>query len=110
MWRWMFQGCTGHIAGLASKTDHALTGQYPKPGRWCCRPADDWPTEGAIEFKEVWMRYRPELDPVLKGVSFRVAAGEKIGIVGRTGSGKSSLIVALFRIVEPYMVRHECRA
>ena len=50
------------------------------------------------------MRYRPELDPVLKGVSFRVAAGEKIGIVGRSGSGKSSLIVALFRIVEPYMV------
>ena len=50
------------------------------------------------------MRYRPELDPVLKGVSFRVASGEKIGIVGRTGSGKSSLIVVLFRIVEPYQV------
>jgi len=50
------------------------------------------------------MRYRPELDPVLKGVSFSVSAGDKIGIVGRTGSGKSSLIVALFRIVEPYKV------
>ena len=69
------------------------------------RPADEWPTEGTIVFKDVWMRYRPELDPVLKGVTFSVAAGDKIGIVGRTGSGKSSLIVALFRIVEPYKVR-----
>ena len=51
------------------------------------------------------MRYRPELDAVLRGVTFRVDAGQKIGIVGRTGSGKSSLIVALFRIVEPFKVR-----
>lgn len=73
-----------------------------------CRPADEWPTEGAIVFKDVWMRYRPELDPVLKGVTFSVSAGDKIGIVGRTGSGKSSLIVALFRIVEPYKVCGYC--
>jgi ABC-type multidrug transport system fused ATPase/permease subunit len=51
------------------------------------------------------MRYRPELDAVLRGVTFHVDAGQKIGIVGRTGSGKSSLIVALFRIVEPFRVR-----
>ena len=66
---------------------------------------DGWPTEGAITFSDVWMRYRPELDAVLRGVTFRVEAGQKIGIVGRTGSGKSSLIVALFRIVEPFRVR-----
>ena len=71
----------------------------------CGRPADGWPTEGAITFSDVWMRYRPELDAVLRGVTFRVEAGQKIGIVGRTGSGKSSLIVALFRIVEPFRVR-----
>ena len=69
-----------------------------------CRPADNWPTEGALSYRDVWMRYRPELPAVLKGVSFDIAAGEKIGICGRTGSGKSSLIVALFRIVEPYKV------
>lgn len=65
-------------------------------------PPDDWPHDGRIEFKDVEMKYRPELDPVLKGVSFIVEPGDKVGIVGRTGSGKSSLIVALFRIVEPY--------
>lgn len=66
------------------------------------KPADDWPTEGGIAYKDVWMRYRPDLPPVLRGVSFEIAAGQKIGICGRTGSGKSSLIVSLFRIVEPY--------
>lgn len=46
------------------------------------------------------MRYRAGLEPVLKQVSFRVAPREKIGIIGRTGAGKSSLMQALFRMVE----------
>lgn len=58
------------------------------------------PLQGAIEFREVTMRYRPELDPALRGLSFAVGAGEKIGVVGRTGSGKSSVIVALLRLTE----------
>ena len=66
------------------------------------KPDDDWPHDGMIEYEDVWMRYRPELDPVLKGVSFTINSGDKVGIVGRTGSGKSSLIVTLFRLVEPY--------
>lgn len=66
------------------------------------KPEDNWPTEGALSYRGVWMRYRPELPAVLKGVTFDIAAGEKVGICGRTGSGKSSLIVSLFRIVEPY--------
>jgi len=70
-----------------------------------CRPEDNWPMEGRLSYRGVWMRYRPELPPVLKGVTFNIAAGDKIGICGRTGSGKSSLIVSLFRIVEPYKVR-----
>ncbi|KAJ5108547.1 hypothetical protein N7456_005222 [Penicillium angulare] len=64
------------------------------------RPAKDWPTEGAVEFSGYSTRYRPDLDPVLKEVSFSVKAGEKVGIVGRTGAGKSSLALALFRGLE----------
>ncbi|KAG5182090.1 hypothetical protein JKP88DRAFT_349004 [Tribonema minus] len=59
-----------------------------------------WPWEGGLEFKGVTMRYREDTDLVLKGVDLTITPGEKIGIVGRTGSGKSSLLQVLFRMVE----------
>ncbi|ESW20774.1 hypothetical protein PHAVU_005G013500 [Phaseolus vulgaris] len=64
------------------------------------RPPPGWPTSGSIEFEDVVLRYRPELPPVLHGLSFTVPPTEKIGVVGRTGAGKSSMLNALFRIVE----------
>ncbi|KAJ5665160.1 uncharacterized protein N7477_007608 [Penicillium maclennaniae] len=64
------------------------------------RPTTEWPSEGAVEFKGYTTRYRPDLDPVLKEISFSVKPGEKVGIVGRTGAGKSSLALALFRGLE----------
>ncbi|KAG0235680.1 hypothetical protein BGW42_004919 [Actinomortierella wolfii] len=59
-----------------------------------------WPKDGAIEFVDYSTRYREGMDLVLRHVSFRVEPSEKIGIVGRTGAGKSSLTLALFRIIE----------
>ncbi|ODN01265.1 Multidrug resistance-associated protein 1 [Orchesella cincta] len=59
-----------------------------------------WPKEGAIEFNNYETCYRSGLDPVLKHLSCKIFPGEKIGICGRTGAGKSSLTLALFRIIE----------
>jgi len=63
-------------------------------------PPKGWPAKGDIVFNNLMMRYRPELPWILKGVSCRIKAREKVGICGRTGSGKSSLMVSLFRLVE----------
>ncbi|XP_022900245.2 multidrug resistance-associated protein 1 isoform X2 [Onthophagus taurus] len=64
------------------------------------QPTTDWPSKGMVEFRDYAVRYREGLDLVLKGVNFTVTGGEKVGIVGRTGAGKSSLTLALFRIIE----------
>ncbi|AES64141.2 putative xenobiotic-transporting ATPase [Medicago truncatula] len=64
------------------------------------RPPPGWPSSGSIKFDEVVLRYRPELPPVLHGLSFTIFPSDKVGIVGRTGAGKSSMLNALFRIVE----------
>lgn len=64
------------------------------------RPPPGWPSSGAIKFEDVVLRYRPELPPVLHGLSFKIPPSDKVGIVGRTGAGKSSMLNALFRIVE----------
>ncbi|DBA02320.1 TPA: hypothetical protein N0F65_006195 [Lagenidium giganteum] len=64
------------------------------------RPPYNWPSEGEVKFNGVSLRYRPGLPRVLRNLSFTVKPKEKIGIVGRTGAGKSSLIVALMRLTE----------
>lgn len=61
---------------------------------------EEWPSRGEIIFRNVHMRYRPQLPLALKGFNLHVQPGERIGVVGRTGAGKSSIIMALFRMVE----------
>nr|GMD22187.1 ABC transporter C family member 5 [Ipomoea batatas] len=65
------------------------------------RPPSSWPEEGTIELFDLKVRYKENLPIVLHGITCKFPGGNKIGIVGRTGSGKSTLIQALFRLVEP---------
>ncbi|XP_023244544.1 multidrug resistance-associated protein 4-like [Centruroides sculpturatus] len=65
------------------------------------RPPSDWPQTGVIHFDNVSLQYSEDKNIVLKNLTFRIGSGEKIGIVGRTGAGKSSIIASLFRMTEP---------
>lgn len=64
------------------------------------KPDPSWPITGEVAFENYSTRYRADLDLVLKGITCDIKPGEKVGIVGRTGAGKSSLTLALFRIIE----------
>lgn len=78
-------------------------GETPQEAAWEIPdrdPPKEWPMAGSVEFRDFKVRYRKGLDLVLQGISFSVNGGEKVGIVGRTGAGKSSLTLALFRIIE----------
>lgn len=75
-------------------------GETPQEAPWEIpnkTPPVSWPAKGEVNFKNYAVRYRPGLDFVLKGVNFTVKGSEKVGIVGRTGAGKSSLTLGLFR-------------
>ncbi|XP_043687090.1 putative ABC transporter C family member 15 [Telopea speciosissima] len=65
------------------------------------RPEPEWPILGTVKLENLHIRYSPMLPMVLKGISCTFPGQAKIGVVGRTGSGKSTLIQALFRVVEP---------
>ena len=64
-------------------------------------PPDDWPQKGQIKLEDVQFRYSRSLPYVIKHLTFSIKSCEKVGIVGRTGAGKSSLISILFRLAEP---------
>uniref|UniRef100_A0ABM0N098 ATP-binding cassette sub-family C member 9-like n=1 Tax=Saccoglossus kowalevskii TaxID=10224 RepID=A0ABM0N098_SACKO len=69
------------------------------------KPPKDWPKNGDISIEHISVRYAEDLDPVLHNVSVHFKPGEKVGICGRTGSGKSSLTLALFRVIDMFQGR-----
>lgn len=74
-----------------------------KENEWYHQPSSvppGWPSKGCIELKGLTLRYRDDLDPVIHNLTLSIHGGEKVGIVGRTGAGKSSLTLGLFRIIE----------
>jgi len=83
----IFQYCR-----IPSEAPLILKNKYPEKG---------WPIQGSISVEHLQLRYLPLAPLVLKDITFSINGGEKLGVVGRTGSGKSSLVLALFRIVEP---------
>jgi ABC-type multidrug transport system fused ATPase/permease subunit len=71
--------------------DEAETAEPPRPS---------WPEAGHISFTSVFIKYRKDTDPVLKEISIDINGGEKVGVCGRTGAGKSTVMLTLFRLVE----------
>lgn len=80
------------VFNLQDTPQERLKGQDSTPS--------DWPNKGVLEFKDVHLRYRPNCEKVLKGIDFKIEAGQRVGVVGRTGAGKSTIFMALSRIVE----------
>lgn len=72
-----------------------------RPAESAKPPPADWPHAGSIEITNLKMKYRDDTPVVLKGLTASVRGGQRVGIVGRTGSGKSSLLLSLLRLVEP---------
>ena len=82
------------ILEYADNTPNEPTGGMPVPSK-------SWPTAGRVVMTELCVRYRPELPLALRGVSCAIEPRSKVGIVGRTGSGKTTFVSALWRLVEP---------
>eukprot|EP00511_Aplanochytrium_stocchinoi_P006837 CAMPEP_0204824926 /NCGR_PEP_ID=MMETSP1346-20131115/2908_1 /ASSEMBLY_ACC=CAM_ASM_000771 /TAXON_ID=215587 /ORGANISM="Aplanochytrium stocchinoi, Strain GSBS06" /LENGTH=1047 /DNA_ID=CAMNT_0051952355 /DNA_START=353 /DNA_END=3496 /DNA_ORIENTATION=- len=79
--------------GTKIEQEAPTSSDYPPPA--------DWPSEGVVEIRDLTMRYRPNTPLVLRGVNVTIPGGTSVGVVGRTGCGKSSLMLTLLRVVEP---------
>uniref|UniRef100_A0AAQ5ZZH2 ATP-binding cassette, sub-family C (CFTR/MRP), member 2 n=1 Tax=Amphiprion ocellaris TaxID=80972 RepID=A0AAQ5ZZH2_AMPOC len=96
---WMNSELENNIVAVERVSEYS---EIENEAKWITdsRPPDTWPEEGRLQFEDYKVRYRPGLDLVLHGITCDINSTEKIGIVGRTGAGKSSLTNCLFRIIE----------
>jgi len=96
---------SGHSGSLGSRnrSGSSATTLSLSTGNGAPAIPPGWPAKGkaGLSFRSLNFRYRPELDLTLHDVEFTIAPGERVGVVGRTGAGKSSLTVAMFRLAEP---------
>nr|QUF59448.1 ATP-binding cassette transporter Abcc1-4 [Brachionus angularis] len=100
---WMVRSFSDFESNLISVERIREYCELPHESEWVIedkQPSVDWPENGNINFNNYSVKYREELDFVLKDINCTIKPGEKIGIVGRTGAGKSSLTLGLFRILE----------
>ncbi|CAH0557333.1 unnamed protein product [Brassicogethes aeneus] len=89
------ENCMTSVERIVEFTDIHQEGAADKP-----LTQNAWPKEGNVEFKSVYLKYGPSDPFVLNNLIFDIKSGEKVGIVGRTGAGKSSIISALFRLAD----------
>ena len=92
------------MASLERILEYIRTNPQERPFKYANpRVREEWPERGKLEVNNLSLRYEDSLPLVIKGISFDCAPGERVGIVGRTGSGKSTLTLGLLRILEPFI-------
>ncbi len=92
-----------HIVAVERLTEYSdARDDFPYESEWesDIKLEPSWPSSGRLTMSKFTLRYRPELPPAVDGITLDIAGGQKIGICGRTGSGKSTLVLSLFRLVE----------
>ncbi|KAI9398574.1 hypothetical protein POPTR_003G198401v4 [Populus trichocarpa] len=98
---WCFCNCENKLISVERILQYISIPAEPPLVIEANRPGHSWPSHGEIDIDNLQVRYAPHMPLVLRGLSCTFPGGKKTGIVGRTGSGKSTLIQALFRTVEP---------
>ncbi|CAG2102854.1 unnamed protein product, partial [Medioppia subpectinata] len=98
--------CSADLESYMTAVERMLEYSHIKPeaeleSRPDRKPDSEWPETGEIEFKNISLQYNESPNKVLKGLNVLLKGGEKVGVVGRTGAGKSSVISAIFRMTEP---------
>ncbi|KAL2337937.1 hypothetical protein Fmac_012383 [Flemingia macrophylla] len=100
-WSRMFSMTSNHIISVERIKQFIHIPAEPPAILEDSRPPSSWPSKGRIDLQALEIRYRPNAPFVLKGINCTFKEGNRVGVVGRTGSGKTTLVSALFRLVEP---------